>query len=238
MLKNILKIIVIFIFGVAGGIFADQILWPYFVERPLFYEYRLEQAPVYVTERIETIIQENVVLQNAIEKVEKAVIGVGTKTGTGQDLEGSGLVITSDGLMVTLAELVPQGGNFVFFVDGKTPSYQIIKRDLKENLALIKIEEEDLPTVGFADLGKLKLGERVFLVGAIKVNGRFQKMVNQGIVKFFARGFIRTNIFEKNTLKGSPLFNIEGNLLGLNTIDLEGKVTAISISKIRQFTGL
>ena len=171
MLKNIFKIIGIFIIGIVGGIFADQILWPYFIERPLFHQYRLEQSPVYVTERKEITIQENVALKNAIEKVEKVVVGVRTETKAEKILEGSGLIITSDGLMVTLAELVPQGSNFSFFIDGAPHQIngggQILKRDLKENLALIKIEEENLPTLSFADLEKMKLGERVFLVGVI-----------------------------------------------------------------------
>jgi len=240
MLKNISKIIGIFIIGIVGGIFADQILWPYFVERPLFHQYRLEQSPVYVTERKEVTIQENVALINAIEKAEKVVVGVRTETKAGKILEGSGLIIASDGLMVTLAELVPQGSTFSFFVDG-TPHQingggQILKRDSKENLALVKIQEANLPTVSFADLEKMKLGERVFLVGVIQPpDGGW--VVNEGIVKSFDQDFIKTNIFEENILKGSPLFNIEGNVLGLNTIDKEGKVIAIPVSKIKSFAG-
>lgn len=238
MLKNIFKIISIFIIGIVGGIFADQILWPYFIERPLFHQYRLEQSPVYVTERKEITIQENVAIINAIEKVEKVVVGVRTETKTEKILEGSGLIITSDGLMVTLAELVPQGSNFSFFIDGEKVNFQILKRDLKENLALVKIEEANLPTVSFANLEKLKLGERVFLVGVIFEKGEPSEIVNEGIVKSFDQDFIKTNIFEENILKGSPLFDIEGNVLGLNTIDKEGKVIAIPISKIKSFAGL
>ena len=237
MLKNIFKIISIFIIGIVGGIFADQILWPYFIERPLFHQYRLEQSPVYVTERKEVTIQENVAIINAIEKVEKVVVGVRTETKAGKILEGSGLIITSDGLMVTLAELVPQGSNFSFFIDGKKVHFQILKRDLKENLALVKIEEESLPTVSFADLEKMKLGERVFLIGVIFENEKPSKIVNEGIVKSFSKDIIKTNIFEENILKGSPLFDIEGNILGLNTIDKEGKVITTPISKIKEFAG-
>jgi len=243
MLKNIFKIIGIFILGVVGGIFADQILWPYFIERPLFYQYRLEQSPVYVTERKEITIQENVALRNAIEKVEKVVIGVRTETKAGKFLEGSGLIVTSDGLIVTLAELVPQGSTFSFFVDNEPPTKflvggQILKRDLKENLALVKIEKTNLPTLGFADLEKIKLGERVFLVGVVFDKAGLSKIVNEGIVKSFGQDFIKTNIFENYLLAGSSLFNIEGQVLGLNTIDREGKVIAIPISKIKFFAGL
>jgi len=241
-MKWVLKILGVFILGIFGGIFADQILWPYFIEKPLFYQYRLEQSPVYVTEKKEVTITENIALQNAIEKVEKTIIGVQTKTKTGKILAGSGLILTSDGLVVTLADLVPQGGNSSFFVDGETASFQILKRDLKENLASIKIEKTNLPTVAFANLEKLKLGERVFLVGmAQPPNGGWVTspglLVNEGIVKSFDENYIQTNIFEKIRLQGSPLFNIEGEVLGLNTIDSEGKIITIPISKIKSFSG-
>lgn len=235
MSKNILKIIVIFVIGMVGGIFADQILWPYFGEGPFFYN-QLANFPVSISGTKEITIQENVALQEAVEKVEKAVVGVRTKLKSGKILSGSGLIVTSDGLIVTLSELVPRGEDFVFLVDGKTPNWQILKRDSKTNLALIKVEGKNLATVGFADFDELKLGERVFLVGVIWEKTGPLKMVNEGIVKFFTGDYIRTNIFEKNTLSGSALFNIKGELLGLNTIDSEGKVTAIPITTIRAFT--
>ena len=238
MLKNILRIVAIFIIGLAGGIFANQIFWPYFIERPLFYQNRLEERPIYLTERKEIYIQENVALKNAIEKVEKVVIGVKSQTKTGKILEGSGLILTADGLVVTLAELVPQGSTFHFFVDKELAPFQILKRDQKENLALIKLEKTNLPTVGFANLEKLKLGERVFLVGVIFEKNEIKKVVNEGIVKSFDQNSIKTNIFEENSLAGSPLFDIEGKVFGLNTIDKAGKVITIPISKIKNFASL
>jgi len=234
MLKNIFKILVVFIIGMVGGIFANQIFWPYFIERPLFYQYRLEQSPVYLTEVKEVYIQENVALKNAIERAEKAVIGVRSETKAGKILEGSGLILTSDGLIITLAELVPLGSEFNFFVNGEQASYQILKRDLEKNLALVKLEKTNLTSVGFASLEKLKLGERVFLVGAALPDFT----VNEGIVTSFDKSLIRTNIFEKNTLAGSSLFDIEARVLGLNTIDRDGRVVAIPVSAIRVFSGL
>lgn len=237
MLKNVFKIIIVFVFGIVGGIFANQILWPYFVERPLFYEYQLANIPISVNETKEIIIQENTALQDAVERVEKSIVGIRTKTKTGKIITGSGLVVTSDGLIITLSELIPRGGDFIFFIDGKTPNWQILKRDVENNLALVKIEEQDLVTVGFADFDKIKLGQRVFLSGVIFIKTDRLETVNEGIIKFFTRDYIRTNIFEKDTLNGSALFNINGELLGLNTIDVEGKVTAIPITIIRDFIG-
>jgi len=246
MAKNILKIVGFFVIGMVGGIFADQIFWPYFIERPLFHEYRLEQSPVYVTEKKEIIIQENTALREAIEKVEKTVVGVKTQTKAGKLLEGSGLIVTSDGLIVTLAELVPQGSDFSFFVEGKVVSYQILKRDLERNLALVKLGESRLPTVVFADFNKLKQGERVFLV-AVGISEEDKssslpftgvQVVNEGIVKSFDKDLIETNIIETDNAKGSPLFNIAGEVLGLNTLDAAGGVISLPIPQIKEFIGM
>ena len=238
MAKNVLKIIGFFVVGMVGGIFADQIFWPYFIEKPLFHQYRLEQSPVYVTEKKEVIIQENTALQEAIEKVDKTVVGVKAQTKTGEVLEGSGLIVTSDGLLVTLAELVPQGSEFAFFVDGEAVSYQILKRDATENLALVKLGEAKLPTVVFADFNKLKLGERVFLVGIVFDEKVSSQVINEGVVKKIDKNLIKTNIAETDNIKGSPLFNIAGEVIGLNTINSEGKIIAIPIPKIKEFIGM
>jgi len=238
MVKNIIKIIAIFIIGAIGGIFADQILWPYFIERPLFYKYRLEQNPVYVIEKKEVIIQENIALIEAINKVKNSIVAIKTEPKKGKTIFGSGIIVTSDGLMVTLAELVPFGSNFNFYIANKKVHFQILKRGLKENLALIKIKtDENLSTCAFADFEKIKLGKRVILIGTIFDNNEPKLMVNEGIIKYFDKNYIHTNIFEKNTLSGSSLFDIEGNLLGLNEIDKEGKIISISIEKIKEFIG-
>jgi len=233
MLKNVLKIIAVFIIGTVGGIFADQILWPYFIERPLFYQYRLEQSPIYVTERKEIIIQENTALIGAIEKVEKTVVGIRLESKLGKILEGSGLIVTSDGLVITLADLVPSGWEIDLFLDERKVSAKVLQR--KNDLVLLKIEETNLPTPGFADFERIKLGERVFLVGVIFENKIPQKTVNEGIIKTFNEDILQTSIFEVSTLEGSSLFNIKGQLVGLNTVDKYGRVSAISIKKIRDF---
>ena len=236
MLKNIGKILLIFIFGMAGGIFADQIFWPYFVERPLFYQYNLDNKPVYVKETKEVVIRENFALQDAILKAEKAVVGVKTKMPSGRIIEGSGLIVTSDGLMVTLTELIPAGSAFTFFVEGKPLPYQVLKRDSGNNLALVKLEGSNFTTVAFADFEKLRRGERVFLISKSgSLEG--EMMVNEGIVKTFDENFIQTNIFEETRVLGSPLFDIEGRFLGLNTINRKGQVSALPIIKIRAFLG-
>ena len=144
MIRKIAKIAAIFILGVGGGIFADQIFWPYFIERPLFYKYRLEQAPIYVTERNEIIVQENTALQDAIEKVGNSLVEIKTSSASGEIFKGSGVIITSDGLVLAPADIVPQSVDLVFLVDKKPIGYQVVKRGLNKNLALVGFD----PTVG------------------------------------------------------------------------------------------
>ncbi len=230
MLRNTFKVILFFFAGMVGGIFSQQILWPYLIERPLFYQYNLEQKPVYITEKKQTIIQENTALTDAIGKVAGTVIGVKTQTKDGEILVGGGLIVTADGLIVTLADLVPQGSaSFSFFIGGVPANFQILKRDLKTNLALIKVEKTNLPSITFADVTKTVLGERVFLVGAA---------VDEGIVSSFNADLIQTNISGDKSLAGSILFNIQGEALGINTINDNGKIIAIPVDVIKTFIGM
>ena len=232
----ILQILFCFVVGIVGGIFAEQILWPYFVERPLFYEYGLEKPPVYITERKEIKIQENVALQEAIEKVQGAVVGIETQTKKGKFLLGSGIIVTSDGLCVALSELVPVGSSSSFSIKGNRTSFQILKR--KGDLALIKLDLKDSSsTPPFADLDKKKLGERVFLLGKVFGKGGLEKVVNEGIIKSFEGSLLKTNIFEQISLQGSPIFDIEGNFLGLSIINSQGEDSILTNTVIKDFIG-
>lgn len=223
MLKNTLKLVVVFVVGVLGGVYANQV----FTQPNI-------GTIISTVEIKEVIIEENSALEDAVKKIEKAIVGIKTVAKSGKAISGSGLVVTSDGLIIALSETVPSKGEFVFFVNGKTPDWQILKRD--GDLTLIKVKMADLKTVAFADFDSIRLGQRVFLVGIV-FSKKPLTVVNEGLVRFFTSEYIGTNIVEKKTLSGSVLFNIKGELLGLNTIDPEGKVTAIPITKIREFLG-
>jgi S1-C subfamily serine protease len=236
MQKNILKILGFFAIGMLGGIFADQIIWPYFVERPLFEYYNLEQ-PIYVTEKKEIYIQENNALEDAIERARDSLIGIRSKTESQKYIEGAGLAVTSDGLVVTFSELVPKGSEFSFYVNGKAVSYQILKRDPESGLALIKLEKSNLHVLGFAESEKIKLGQRVFLIGAIFASSSPEVIVDEGIIRKISGEYIETNIVETDGTEGSVLFDIEAKVIGLNKIDNMGKIITVPASTIKRFIG-
>ena len=237
MKKRFLEILVVFIVSIFGGLFAQQIIWPLLLQNSFFAQYKQDETPIYVTEKSEFFIQENIALERAIEQVEKSVVGIRTITENDNVLEGSGLIITSDGLAVTLAELVPLNSDFSVYVDGLLVSAQVLKRDLVGNLALIKIDQNNLNTLSFAESDKIKLGERIFLLGIIFDNGDIDKVVNEGSIRSLSEDLIETNMFDSQSLLSSPLFNIEGKFLGLNFLNLEGRVVTLPINKIKIFTG-
>ncbi|MFW6283752.1 MAG: trypsin-like peptidase domain-containing protein [Minisyncoccales bacterium] len=235
MKKVILKTILIFAIGAIGGIFSDQILWPYLIEKPLFEEYNLDDdRPLNVTKKEEVVIEENKALQNQVDKVSDVVIGIKTKTQSGTNLQGSGLILTSDGLIVTLSKLVPRNSKYNFLIEGKEVDHEILKRDPEAGLALVKLEKNDLSTAEFED--SLELGERVFLISKIG-SKEIYTSVNQGIVKSKPNGEIKTNILEDAMVDGSPLFNIKGQIVGLNKKESSGKIISIPISEVREFSG-
>lgn len=238
--KLIIIVCSVFCGGLLSGLVFQLFIFPLILANSYFSQFQFiknfKEGKIIINTKEEIIIQENAALEKAIEKVEKSVVGIKTNTADGAVLNGSGLVVTSDGLIVTLAELVPAGSSVNVFLNDQTMKPQILKRDSKNNLVLLKIEKTGLTTCGFSDFEKLKLGRRIFLIGALSPLFK-ENIVNEGVIKTFNENAIKTNIFETNSLKGSPLFDISGNLVGLNDIDSAGKVIAIPISKIKDFIG-
>lgn len=236
MKKEIIRIIGFFIIGVVGGMVVLHLLSFSYIEKYLKSGAGADLAPIQVVERREITVRENEALVESVSKVRRAIIGVRTGTRSGF-LEGSGVIVSSDGLVVTLAELVPVGGNFNFLVNGDQLSYEIIRRDLSSNLALVRVDERNLPTLEFGNEERISIGERVFLLGTVFEGGNPFRSANEGIVKRIDT-HIRTNVFEERALAGSSLFDIEGRLLGINLVSRSGEVSAIPISIIREFISL
>lgn len=220
----------------AAGIFAvfcDQVLWPYFVEAPLFYKYKLDQNQIYVTEKQLTTIQENKALKIAVDKIAKTVVGVSSTTVKGTVIEESGLILSSDGLVATLSSLMPANSATEISIEGKKTAYEVLKRDKAADLALIKVEQTNLPTSSFYPMENLVLGERIFLYG----NLPSKKIVNEGVVRSIGGGMVETTIIDNAEAAGSPVFDIEGNILGLSVVAKDGRVSILSVAKIKELSG-
>ena len=228
--KNIVRIIVILIIGAIGGSLFQVLILPSLIAHPYFGNLKMierlkNQVIVNPVEQI--MIGQDTALEQAIKKVEDTTVGFSS---------GSGVIITSDGLIVTLADVLPKTEKYLF-LEGERVNFEIVRQDLEQNLALIKIDQKNVLACKFADLSDIKMGQKVFLFGIIVEDEIPKSITNQGSIKMFDDRMIYTNILEDKVLNGSPLFNVWGEVLGLNVIDKNGKVSTISIDEVRKFAG-
>ncbi len=240
MYKIIFKIIAVLVLGALGALIFDVFALPFLLSNSYFERFQFvkdfKQGKIILNPKEQVYIQENKALEDAVLMVEKSVVAIMGQTNSGSFI-GSALITTSDGSIITLANLVPAGSNLSLFINGEKTNFKVVKRDYQNNLALIKIDKNNLATVGFADFNNIKLGQRVFLVLSDSTKSN-SFAVNEGIIKIFDQNSIKTNISEKYNVSGSPLFNIAGELIGLNYIADDGKVSAIPVNKIKSFLGI
>lgn len=238
--KKTLKAIGILSLGAFGALLFNVFVLPYLLTNPYFERFQFvkdfKSGKIIVNPKEEIRIQENVALEEAILRASRSIVAI-QGTGSGGALySGSGLIVTTDGLVLTLASLTPASSSFNVFLNGEKVNFKVQKKDSKNNLALIKIEKSNLPTVGFSDFNKIKLGQRVFFTGALTTkSGSF--LANEGIIRNFDQNIIETNISEKSVVNGSSLFNIAGELVGLSYLESDGTVSAVPVNKIKEFLG-
>ncbi|MGB7747736.1 MAG: DegQ family serine endoprotease [Verrucomicrobiia bacterium] len=137
---------------------------------------------------------------------------------------GSGVVITQDGYILTNNHVV-DGANEVKVVltDGREFTAKVIGRDPKTDVAVVKINADNLPVVPMADSDNVKVGDVVLAVGNPFGVGQ---TVTEGIVSAKNRGnmgiedyedFIQTDAAINPGNSGGALVDIEGRLIGINT---------------------
>ena len=140
---------------------------------------------------------------------------------------GTGVVIRSDGYIVTNFHVI-QGANDikVNLPNGKTYDAQVVGRDIITDLAVLKIDEENLTTITMGDSDDIHVGDWVVALGnALALKGG--PTVTLGIVS--ARGrtistergdlydLIQTDAAINDGNSGGPLINLQGEVIGINT---------------------
>ncbi|OGZ64124.1 MAG: hypothetical protein A3A98_04055 [Candidatus Staskawiczbacteria bacterium RIFCSPLOWO2_01_FULL_40_39] len=237
MIKFIFTTIWAFIVGVLGALVFVVFLLPYLLTDSSFENFQFvkdfKEGKIVVNQKESIYIQENFAIEEAIKRVDTSVV---TIQSSAFGLR-SGLIVTSDGLVVTLANAIPLNGNFKVFLEGESVAFTVVKVDSKNNLALLKIDKNNLQTVGFANIDKVRLGQKVFLLASMST-AQDNWIANEGIIRKMNENSIQTSITESKVVVGGPLFNASGELVGLNFIDAEGKISAIPINKIQSLLGL
>ena len=158
--------------------------------------------------------------------------GYGRRGGQPQTQErragGSGVIISDDGYIVTNNHVVDGASKLkVKLNDGRSFDAKLIGKDSATDLALLKIEASDLPTLAFGSSDALRLGEWVLAIGS---PFDLQSTITAGIVSAKARNlgvipndfriesFIQTDAAVNPGNSGGALVNTHGELVGINTL--------------------
>ena len=140
---------------------------------------------------------------------------------------GSGVIVSSDGYILTNYHVVKDADEIDVVVDKKSCAAKIIGIDPATDIAVIKIEESNLTAVNIGDSDALEVGELVLAIGS-PFNLGLQHTVTSGIISAKGRAlnlsgeltfqdFIQTDAAINPGNSGGALVNIKGQLIGINT---------------------
>lgn len=137
---------------------------------------------------------------------------------------GSGFIISADGYIVTNAHVVEDADSIkVTLSDKRELVAKLIGKDKGSDIALLKIEAKDLPSLEFGDSSTLKVGQWVYAIGA---PFGLDYTATQGIVSALSRHlpdgnyvpFIQTDVSINPGNSGGPLFDLKGKVVGVNSM--------------------
>ncbi|GAB4164533.1 MAG: DegQ family serine endoprotease [Terrimicrobiaceae bacterium] len=142
--------------------------------------------------------------------------------------QGSGFIISPDGLILTNNHVVQSGESGSITVtlhDGRKFPGQLVGRDEKSDIAVIRIDAKDLPTVELGDSDAVKVGEFAFAIGApfdlpytftvgvVSAKGRTNLTNSPSYEEY-----IQTDASINPGNSGGPLVDLDGKVIGVNTL--------------------
>ena len=175
------------------------------------------------------------------EQTVNSVVGIKTEGTTnvfGQEAvsasAGSGFILTADGYVITNCHVVGDADTIsVDLYNGESYQAELIGMDSSFDIAVLKIEAEGLVPVGIGDSDELKVGEEVAAIG--NPLGELTFTMTTGIVSALDReintdgnpqNMIQTNAAINSGNSGGPLFDMDGNVIGVTTAKYSGTSTS------------
>ena len=144
--------------------------------------------------------------------------------------EGSGFVIRPEGFILTNHHVVTGAEKLtVRLKDGRAFEAKVVGMDAATDIAVLRIEAKDLPCVEFGDSDRLRVGQLVcaigtpynqafsFTVGWVSGKGR-SKLLGPSSSTVLFEDYIQTDAFINPGNSGGPLFDVEGRVVGMNTL--------------------
>lgn len=150
---------------------------------------------------------------------------------------GTGFIVSSDGLILTNSHVVSdtEAEYTVLTNEGEKISARVLARDPIEDLAVLKIERNNLPVVELGNSDNIQIGQTVIAIG--NALGEFRNTVSVGVISGLKRSIsANTSFGQKENLSeviqtdaainpgnsGGPLLNLKGQAVGINVAMAQG----------------
>lgn len=223
-----------------------------------------EGTNVEITKTAQTIeIQkgENKQIADIVEEVTSCVVGISKIKNTGSTIFledgttslglGTGVIISENGYILSNQHVT--GGKYsncyVTLENGKSYNANVVWSDSNIDLSISKINVKGLPYAKFGDSDTIRVGERVYAIGN-PIGYEFQRTVTSGIISAVNRtikieeenkisymeDLIQTDATINPGNSGGPLINVEGNIIGINSVKItsaEGIGFAVPINLVK-----
>ncbi len=200
------------------------------------------------------VVQEESAVISVFEKSSPSVVAIGVSESVGslQNTIGTGFVVSKNGVIVTNRHVVsdPNGNYSVVLKDGKKFDAENIYRDPRLDMAIVKINADNLVPLSLGDSEKLRPGQSVVAIG--NALGKFDNTITTGVVSGLGRvivtggpffvgeqldDLIQTDAAINPGNSGGPLLNLSGEVIGVNVAITEGAENigfAIPINAVKE----
>lgn len=190
----------------------------------------------------QVVIDEQTAVTNVAKQVGPSVVSIVASSSqinpytgdrsSAQTGAGTGIVVSSDGLILTNKHVV-QGGDSFTIVTSDNKEYKnakVIATDPSNDIAFMRVDAKDLKPAELGDSDKVEVGQTVVAIG--NALGQFQNTVTTGVISGKSRPITAaggdgaaeklTNLFQTDAAinpgnSGGPLVDIEGRVIGINT---------------------
>lgn len=259
-----------FLFGLGGAVLGIVltliILSPYTISWPRGsgaqqpgYGQPANQSPSSNMSRLgfdNTNINDGGNISSAAARIVPSVVGI-TTTKIERDLYsrarrvqgvGSGIIVTPTGYILTNNHVAGRDAEYIVvsLFDGREVSGRTVWADPSQDLAIVKIDADNLTVAALGDSNSVKIGQQAIAIGN-PLGLTFQRTVTAGIISAINRTIeVERGVFMEDLLQtdasinpgnsGGPLINIKGEVVGINSIKVttaEGMGFAVPINVIK-----
>ncbi|MGI6040477.1 MAG: S1C family serine protease [Eubacteriales bacterium] len=202
-------------------------------------ELEIVEPPVATTNPVAKQTGSVLTVPEIAEKVMPSVVGIVSSVqsmyGT-SSFSGTGIIMSTDGYIITNNHVIESAQDIsVTLMDGSEHKAQLVGRDSRSDLAVIKIDVDNLVAAEFGDSDALKVGELAVAIGnplgldlmGTVTDGIISAINRDVVVEERTMTLIQTNAAINSGNSGGPLINKYGQVIGINTLKMQNYYTSV-----------